>query len=104
MHSLWVDIILIQRHIGSTNEHVPEIERYIRTVKERVTFVYNRLPFKKIPLRMVTEMVYTAAYWLNMFPVFDGISKTLSTRAIVTELLPNFNLHCAGIWIIFANK
>jgi len=30
---------------------------------------------------MVIEMVYTAFYWLNMFPVVDGISKTLSPRA-----------------------
>ena len=29
-----------------------------------------------------------------MFPDDDGISKTLSPRAIVTGLLPDFNLHC----------
>jgi len=44
---------------------------------------------RKMPLQMVTEMVYTAVYWLNMFPV-DGIAKTLSPRAIVTGLLTLF--------------
>jgi len=39
-------------------------------------------------------MVYTTVYWLNMFPVVKGISRMLSPRAIVTELLPDFNLHC----------
>jgi len=46
-----------------------------------------------MPLRMVTKMVYTAVYWLNMFPVVDGISKTLSPKAIVTGVLPDY-LHC----------
>ena len=50
----------IQLNIASANEHVPEIERCIRTVKERVRSIYNTLNFKKMPLRMVTEMVYTA--------------------------------------------
>ena len=47
-------------NITSANEHVPEIERCIQTVKERVRSIYNTLNFKKMPLRMVTEMVYTA--------------------------------------------
>ena len=39
-------------------------------------------------------MVYTAVYWLNMYPVVNGISKTLSPRSIVTGLFPDYNLHC----------
>jgi len=84
----------IQLNIASASENVPDIERCIWTVKERVRSIYNVLPFKKMPLRILTEMVYTAVYWLNMFPVVDGILKTLSPRAIVTGLLSDFNLHC----------
>jgi len=83
----------IQLNIASASENVPDIERCIWTVKERVRSIYNVLPFKKMPLRILTEMVYTAVYWLNMFPVVDGILKTLSPRAIVTGLLSDFNLH-----------
>jgi hypothetical protein len=33
-------------NVASEDEHVPEIERYIRTLKERTRAVYNTLPFK----------------------------------------------------------
>ena len=34
-------------NICATNEHVPEIERHIRTVKERVRSIVSTLPFKQ---------------------------------------------------------
>ena len=34
---------------ASNDEHVPEIERQIRTVKERTCGIYCTLPFKKMP-------------------------------------------------------
>ena len=51
------------------------------------------ITFKKMPLIKVTEMVYTAVFWLNVFGVIDGISKTLSPRAIVIRLLLGSNLY-----------
>ena len=53
---------------ASNDEHVPEIERQIRTVKERTQAIYCTLPFQKMPRRLIIEMVYAANYWLNMFP------------------------------------
>jgi hypothetical protein len=44
-------------HAVSNDEHVPEVERYIRTVKERTCCVYNTVPFKRMPSRMLIEMV-----------------------------------------------
>ena len=38
------------------DEHVGNIERYIRTVKEHMEAIYNTLPFNKIPARLVVEM------------------------------------------------
>lgn len=43
-------------------EHVPEIERHIRTLKERVRCVYATLPFDKIPSRMLAELVYFCVF------------------------------------------
>ena len=37
----------------SRDEHVGDIERYIRTVKERMRAIYNTLPFHKVPGRLV---------------------------------------------------
>ena len=39
----------ITLHTVSRNEHVPVIERFIRTVKERVRAMYNTVPFKRLP-------------------------------------------------------
>jgi hypothetical protein len=77
-------------------EHVPEVERHIRTIKERARCVYNTLPFTKIPGRMVAELpvAYYSVFWLNSFPVQDGISSTLSPRAIVIGSHVDFRKHC----------
>ena len=55
-------------NVASNNGHVPEIERHIRTVKDRVRCMYNTVPFKKMPSRMIMTMVMSATFWLNMFP------------------------------------
>ena len=39
---------------ASPEEHVPEVERQIRTLKEKARSVVNVLPFKKIPPRMLS--------------------------------------------------
>jgi hypothetical protein len=75
-------------------KHVPEIERYICTVKERVRCIYNSLPFKRMPGKMIIKMVSHSVFWLNVFPPSDGISKTLSPRTLVVGLNVDYNKHC----------
>ena len=79
---------------ASNDEHVPEIERQIRTVKERTRAIYCTLPFNKMPRRLIIEMVYAANYWINMFPRKGGISKTLSPRALLTGQSWSYTTHC----------
>ena len=74
-------------------EHVPEAERQIRTIKDRSRSVYNVLPFKKLPGRMIAELIYLSVFWLNCFPARDGISNTLSPRAIIVGAEIDFNKH-----------
>jgi hypothetical protein len=81
----------IDLNVVSAEEHVPEVERDIRTVKERTHCVYNTVPFKQMPSCMVVEMVHAGVFWLNMFPPEDGVSDTLSPRALVTGLQLDFN-------------
>jgi hypothetical protein len=59
------------------DEHVPEIERYIRKVKDRTRSGYNLLPFERIPRLMLIRLVANAVFWLNAFPHADGVSDTL---------------------------
>ena len=76
------------------NEHVPEAERYIRTIKERARCIYNTLPFQRLPTRVIVEMIYASVFWLNTFPAGDGVSETLSPREIVLGLRIDYNRHC----------
>jgi len=84
----------VELNTASNDEHVPEIERYNRTVKERVRGIYNTLPFKRMPGRMVIEMVSSSVFWLNAFPANGGVSPTLSPRTLITGSTIDFNKHC----------
>ena len=65
----------IQLNVCSREEHIPGAERHIRTIKDRVRCVLNMLPFKKVPDRMLINMVYSSVFWLNAFPCRNGVSK-----------------------------
>ncbi len=79
---------------SSNGEHVPEIECYISTVKERAQCVWNTMPFKKVLTCMVVELVHLSVFWLNTFPATDGILAILSHRAIVIGTQVDYNKHC----------
>jgi hypothetical protein len=75
-------------------EHVPEVKRYIRTLKERVQSHYNTIPFTLMPPIMMIELVHYCNFWLNSFPKKDGVSRSLSPRLIVTGNHFNSLKHC----------
>lgn len=62
------------------DEHVPEIERHIRTLKDRCRSTYTMLPFQRIPARMLVELVYCMTFWLNAFPAANEVSATIIPR------------------------
>ena len=65
-------------------EHVPDIEQYVRTVKDQVCSGYNNMPFSRLPRLVVVCLVSNAVFWLNAFPHPDGVSTTLSPRYLLT--------------------
>jgi hypothetical protein len=75
-------------------EHIPEVERKIRTVKERVRGVVTTLPFKTILLIITAHAIIFSVMWINFFPPKGGISNTLLPQAIVIGLSPNADKHC----------
>ena len=75
------------------DEHVPEIERYIRTVKDRTRSTYRMLPFRRIPRLMLIHMVKNAVFWLNALPAQDGVSSDHSPRYLMTGYELDYNLH-----------
>ncbi|MEL6660657.1 MAG: hypothetical protein AAFR36_29600, partial [Bacteroidota bacterium] len=66
------------------NAHVPEIERSIRTVKERTRATIHGLPFQRIPSILVDAIIESAVSNLNRFPREDGVSDTMSPLTIMT--------------------
>ena len=78
----------------SRDKHVGDIERYIRTVKERMRAIYNTMPFRKVPARLVIEMAKTAVFWLKAFPVLGGASGNLSPHTILTGQKVDYKRHC----------
>ncbi|KAL7460774.1 hypothetical protein ACHAXS_001215, partial [Conticribra weissflogii] len=78
----------------SAGEHVGDIERHIRTIKERARGIMCTLPYKRMLARMVVELVYFCVMWLNAVPSKNGVSKDYSPREIVVRQKLNYKNHC----------
>ena len=65
----------VQLNEGSADEHVALIEKYIRTVKERVRCVVSVLQFEFLPRVLIRGLVEGQIFWLNAFTRKGGISK-----------------------------
>ena len=59
-------------NVTSCDKHVPEIERFIRMVNERVRAIVNPLPLEQYPNRQIVKTVYNAIFGLNCFPKKTG--------------------------------
>ena len=77
----------------SRDEHVGDIERYIRTVKEHMSAIYNSLPFQRFPPGWSSKWQRPPYFWLNAFPT-AGASQQMSPRTIVTGQQVDYNRHC----------
>ena len=94
----------IDVNIVSAEEHIPEIERYTRTVKERTRAIHNSLPFKQFPTRVIIKMLRISVYWLNAFPRHSGVSRTMSPSQIVTGPHPPYsNTLLRPIWNVLSS-
>jgi hypothetical protein len=54
--------------IWAADDHVPEAERAIRTIKETVRATIHGMPFKRLPQVMVRELIKFATHASNMLP------------------------------------
>jgi hypothetical protein len=90
---LQAEIGHVQFNLCAQNEHVPEIKRFIRTVKDRTRSGYHSLPFKRIPRLIVIRLVSNGVFWRNAFPHKDGVSSTLSPRYLMTGKHLDFTKH-----------
>jgi hypothetical protein len=73
----------VKFNFANPNEHVPEVERSIREIKERIRATYHRLMFDKMPRTMIKILVTESTKKLNFFPAKGGVSPYFSTQMIV---------------------
>jgi hypothetical protein len=93
--SVWATCPQLPINMTTANEHVPEIERKVRTVKDRARGMYNTLPFTGgIPKLMTIKLIHFVVLWLNTFPVKSGISTKFSPRELVQRHKLNAKIHC----------
>jgi hypothetical protein len=72
------DILPIQLNAAAADDHVHEVERSIRTIKERTRCTVQGLPFRRIPKVMMRAVIKGAHKALNQFPGKNSVSETLS--------------------------
>ena len=75
----------VSLEICGPDEHVPEVERSIRTMKETMRATAHGLPYRHLPKLMIVELVAMATHCLNGFPKDDGVSEHMSPHSIVTR-------------------
>ena len=84
----------VDLNVTAAAEHAPEIERCIRTIKERVRAQKCRLPFSRMPARVVIGLGSFCVFWINTYPHANSLSKNYSPRTIMTGRKLDFNKHC----------
>ena len=78
-------------NLASASKHVPEIERKIRVIKERVCAVIYGMPFNAVPPIIVVHAVLFVSKQLSLFPVKGGISAHYSATQIMSREVVHYN-------------
>jgi len=79
--------------ICGANEHVPVVERSIRTIKDRTRCLCKSAPFTRYTKVMTVHAVLTAVRWINQFPSKGGISDTISPAKLLEGIdSPDLNI------------
>ncbi len=91
LRNMLLNIIL---NTTAAREHVGEIERKIRVVKERARSMISILPYKLLPKLVIIKLMHFCVMWMNSFPVKSGISEKWSPREIVSRHKLDAKMHC----------
>ena len=74
----------VSLEICGPDEHVPEVERSIRMMKETMRAMAHGLLYRRLLKLMIVKLVAMATRCLNGFPKDDGVSEHMSPHSIVT--------------------
>jgi len=73
---------------------VAEIERWIRTIKERAQCALATMPFRRLPNMILIHLLYFLTMWLNNFPSKMGISSIYCPRELLNRSCLSASKHC----------
>ncbi len=83
----------------ATREHVTDVERSIRVIKDRCRSVISEVPYKHcMPDVFIVFLLRFVVMWLNAFPSGSGVSTEFSPREIVSGLRMDYRKHCRVRW------
>jgi len=86
---------MLALNIPAASEHVGDIERRIRVVKERARGLVCTLPYPRLPQQMLIHLIhFVLTMWLNNFPTINGISPDYSPREIILRHRLSYKRHC----------
>jgi hypothetical protein len=86
------DLLATPINIADADDRVAEVERSIRTIKERMRALIQGLPFRRIPKAMMRAVIENTNKSLNQFPAKNGVSDTLSPLTIMMgRPTPDYN-------------
>ena len=77
-----------------TRDHVPEVERHIQVIKERMRAHHANLPFPRFLKRIMIGLDKHIVIFLNAFTPKSGLSKTYSPRMIMTGKALDWRKSC----------
>ena len=75
------------------DEHVGDINRLNKSVKEQVCGIYNTLYFKRMLGKLMVKMVIFSVLWINFFQASQSMAWNLIQFTIVTKQLLSLNKH-----------
>jgi hypothetical protein len=104
----WIQTILIDNqfekirdHISTIDmntpavaEHIAEIERQIRVIKECARGILCTLPYKNLPPLMLIQLLHFVVMWVNNFPLATGISTQFSPQELIICHWLDYKKHC----------
>ena len=88
------DMGLVDVNTTAAREHVAEIKRSIRLVKERSRCIVKTLPFCFLNRQIVVQMVYFVTMFVNTVSAPEVISQIFSPQEIVTQRKIDFEKDC----------
>ena len=78
------EVGLVEINTASSREHLGKIEGMIRIIKERCQEIVSTIPFKNLPKKFFTNLIYYVVMFFNCMADVQGVSEHLSPREIVT--------------------